>query len=102
MLFCFVFFFLLIRPPPRSTRPHTLFPYTTLFRSIDRQASSEPGLPVADQAYTFPGWAKTDELTGQEFRHGRRIVQFREVHFIGTDTRLLEGDRKSTRLNSSH
>src|SRR3546814_10950696 len=26
-------FFLMIRPPPRSTRTDTLFPYTTLFRS---------------------------------------------------------------------
>src|SRR3546814_3882578 len=29
------FFFLMIRRPPRSTRTDTLFPYTTLFRSID-------------------------------------------------------------------
>src|SRR3546814_12100120 len=28
-----VLFFLMIRPPPRSTRTDTLFPYTTLFRS---------------------------------------------------------------------
>src|SRR4051812_49550234 len=28
---CVLFFFLMIRPPPRST----LFPYTTLFRSVD-------------------------------------------------------------------
>src|SRR3546814_7882121 len=28
-----VFCFLMIRPPPRSTRTDTLFPYTTLFRS---------------------------------------------------------------------
>src|SRR3546814_14649855 len=28
------FFFLMIRRPPRSTRTETLFPYTTLFRSI--------------------------------------------------------------------
>src|SRR3546814_3923150 len=27
------FFFLMLRRPPRSTRPDTLFPYTTLFRS---------------------------------------------------------------------
>src|SRR3546814_1373894 len=33
MCFCFVFF-LMIRRPPRSTRTDTLFPYTTLFRSI--------------------------------------------------------------------
>src|SRR6187402_3669420 len=31
--FYFLFFFLMIRRPPRSTRLATLFPYTTLFRS---------------------------------------------------------------------
>src|SRR3546814_4732855 len=30
----YFFFFLMIRRPPRSTRTDTLFPYTTLFRSI--------------------------------------------------------------------
>src|SRR5213083_3376769 len=29
----FIFFFLMIRRPPRSTQQRTLFPYTTLFRS---------------------------------------------------------------------
>src|SRR3546814_16719572 len=29
-----IFFFLMIRRPPRSTRTDTLFPYTTLFRSF--------------------------------------------------------------------
>src|SRR3546814_14351497 len=32
-IFCILFFFLMIRRPPRSTRTDTLFPYTTLFRS---------------------------------------------------------------------
>src|SRR3546814_1911828 len=32
----FLFFFLMIRRPPRSTRTDTLFPYTTLFRSHAR------------------------------------------------------------------
>src|SRR3546814_13434100 len=32
------FFFLMIRRPPRSTRTDTLFPYTTLFRSIGEDA----------------------------------------------------------------
>src|SRR3546814_8249475 len=31
---CLFFFFLMIRRPPRSTRTATLFPYTTLFRSL--------------------------------------------------------------------
>src|SRR3546814_9221093 len=30
---CLLFFFVMIRRPPRSTRTDTLFPYTTLFRS---------------------------------------------------------------------
>src|SRR3546814_7538475 len=33
MFILFLFFFLMIRRPPRSTRTDTLFPYTTLFRS---------------------------------------------------------------------
>src|SRR3546814_14245485 len=31
------FFFLMIRRPPRSTRTDTLFPYTTLFRSVEAE-----------------------------------------------------------------
>src|SRR3546814_7701624 len=34
------FFFLMIRRPPRSTRTDTLFPYTTLFRSIKAKLGS--------------------------------------------------------------
>src|ERR1041385_9159447 len=36
--YCFFFFFLMIRRPPRST----LFPYTTLFRSLQDSPRSEP------------------------------------------------------------
>src|SRR3546814_10278953 len=35
VLLLFFFFFLMIRRPPRSTRTDTLFPYATLFRSLD-------------------------------------------------------------------
>src|SRR3546814_17523679 len=34
LLCILLFFFLMIRRPPRSTRTDTLFPYTTLFRSL--------------------------------------------------------------------
>src|SRR3546814_5995070 len=38
----------MIRPPPRSTRTDTLFPYTTLFRSLGhRAASARSGPPLA-------------------------------------------------------
>src|SRR3546814_14562478 len=44
----FLFFFLRIRRPPRSTRTDTLFPYTTLFRSatvalLDAVGAGPPG-----------------------------------------------------------
>src|SRR3546814_10510055 len=41
-------FFLMIRRPPRSTRTDTLFPYTTLFRSIAESGASPDGLVGAD------------------------------------------------------
>src|SRR3546814_6039560 len=37
-MFSFGLFFVMIRRPPRSTRTDTLFPYTTLFRSVRRLA----------------------------------------------------------------
>src|SRR5688572_32527432 len=83
------FFFLMIRRPPRST----LFPYTTLFRSLtghDRHAD-----PALEQP---PGIALA-QGQGIHVQHG-------EVGPApGRDRAgllLLEGDRKSTRLNSSH
>src|SRR3546814_2955184 len=42
-----IFFFLMIRRPPRSTRTYTLFPYTTLFRS---QGAGLGTRPVRDPA----------------------------------------------------
>src|SRR5437667_2241608 len=69
-----MFFFLMLRRPPRST----LFPYTTLFRSL--------GLLVG-------GRTNTDLGGGQkQNRHERQQEQ------VGTRCE----DRKSTRLNSSH
>src|SRR5438067_5292407 len=62
----------MIRRPPRST----LFPYTTLFRSQQRQRRALAGLDGAAvlRAATFPGPPQP----------------------------LEQQDRKSTRLNSSH
>src|SRR3546814_17603614 len=39
-----MFFFLMIRRPPRSTRTDTLFPYTTLFRSYMAALMTDPAL----------------------------------------------------------
>src|SRR3546814_19638412 len=91
MLVFVFFFFLMIRRPPRSTRPDTLFPYTTLFRSGFAQQSegkaiieSEPGRGTTVRLYL-------PRHMGQE-----------GVATVGLAPAQRPQDRKSTRLNSSH
>src|SRR3546814_18209386 len=50
---CGCFFFLMIRRPPRSTRTDTLFPYTTLFRSVFSEIGS--GRLTGTKTLTQPG-----------------------------------------------
>src|SRR3546814_203879 len=51
--FLFFFFFLMLRRPPRSTRTDTLFPYTTLFRSVGLhrvvELLDQPGAQLLDE-----------------------------------------------------
>src|SRR3712207_8510277 len=81
-----LFFFLMIRRPPRST----LFPYTTLFRSPDEQVRS----------YTVSIWLVFFLLMiADSVVLGRRIKKKVLERFPNGDHKI---DRKSTRLNSSH
>src|SRR2546422_5368840 len=81
-----MFFFLMIRRPPRST----LFPYTTLFRSdfarhgdgTFTERALEAGVALTDDGKHFAGMG----------------VDFGDYDNDG----LPDLDRKSTRLNSSH
>src|SRR5688572_31861148 len=75
-LFLFIFFFLMIRRPPRST----LFPYTTLFRSSPPRRRGALG-------------RQPEPWRQQLVRATRRDPSF---------GRGSGRDRKSTRLNSSH
>src|SRR2546426_4163415 len=73
-----LFFFLMIRRPPRST----LFPYTTLFRS---------SLPRPGPAWPAPTHVKSFPQPPRVEIPARSRVRWRPLR-----------DRKSTRLNSSH
>src|SRR3712207_7669463 len=85
-----LFFFLMIRRPPRST----LFPYTTLFRS---QAPIVNCVAVlADEDYLSPPGYRHDA-------HRARVLQVTEVDWLVLAVEFHSvQDRKSTRLNSSH
>src|SRR3546814_12226801 len=60
VLIHFFFFFLMIRRPPRATRTDTLFPYTTLFRSVGGRTLNQTvnGAPVEAGA-TWIGGGQT-------------------------------------------
>src|SRR5437868_9742035 len=70
----FFFFFLMIRRPPRST----LFPYTTLFRSVSVEL-----------------WTQPDQRFAGHIRELSPAADPKSRTFAARD-------RKSTRLNSSH
>src|SRR3712207_7232339 len=80
-----VFFFLMIRRPPRST----LFPYTTLFRSRTNGGGRHviPMIQVG-KVCILPGFS--------------RLGGFREQFLPVNISEDVGQDRKSTRLNSSH
>src|SRR3546814_6313526 len=147
------FFFLMVRRPPRSTRTDTLFPYTTLFRSVkypdgfpagriklewkrypvvaegfmpranvqpvrsrrgegafEEDGAGEAGgrdgsLLVIDEILESPNLARdlaAGILSAEAEEEGNAAARAAQ----GTDDRgdqgSVKGDRKSTRLNTSH
>src|SRR3712207_7302233 len=90
----YFFFFLMIRRPPRST----LFPYTTLFRSRRDEAARVQRVPAGCSAVRG----------GDRGEHGVVLLRPHADDVSGERLRAaavrgrLGGDRKSTRLNSSH
>src|SRR3546814_12132967 len=49
-----IFFFLIIRRPPRTTRTDTLFPYTTLFRSKSVDQNDDPASAMSPKSGNGP------------------------------------------------
>src|SRR3546814_13484246 len=102
-----VLFFLMIRRSPRPTRTDTLFPSTTLFRSPVREAPEIVGRTVRPVQLI-----KVDDVRFQALQAGvhRRcnvlpVEAGRAAADVGKALGVRAddlGDRKSTRLNSSH
>src|SRR3546814_17717450 len=116
----------MIRRPPRSTRTDTLFPYTTLFRSLIAEGTANYGIDLAFPDKTRPDterdvlmplaeieppandryWRLLDAmkaLQGARLTIAQRYLDGeidRPAAVALTQKYLL--DRKSTRLNSSH
>src|SRR3546814_12702860 len=110
---CVCVFFLMIRRPPRSTRTDTLFPYTTLFRSEERDRTGGAGPFAIDFHDTFEAFLPRATITmrgsdavtfgatvGRGYNAGGAGFSF-EFPFPSF-VYEKETDRTSTRLNSSH
>src|SRR2546427_5135737 len=82
----------MIRRPPRST----LFPYTTLFRSINGLLRPDSGDVIVDGLHV-------PRLGRKEIQQLRsRIGYVFQYGALFDSMSVAEKDRKSTRLNSSH
>src|SRR3546814_15038363 len=99
----------MIRRPPRSTRTDTLFPYTTLFRSIGWGRQELKVLVDNNDPAKQPSYAEriaahfySRSLLPERDR-GLVAVGFQPNNYTDNSTQSWQyQDRKSTRLNSSH
>src|SRR5688572_31280193 len=80
----------MIRRPQRST----LFPYTTLFRSLTARQRRDPRQPVRERPVRFRVRARQGQVG--------LVGQVRSGPTCPTRRPAVPADRKSTRLNSSH
>src|SRR3546814_12764330 len=102
----------MLRRPPRSTRTDTLFPYTTLFRSVSGSEANEAAMKLCERIQ--PPKRKTKFMCMQGGFHGKThgalslttAADFQRGFLLGVPKENViyvpYGDRKSTRLNSSH
>src|SRR3546814_15658801 len=99
----------MIRRPPRSTRTDTLFPYTTLVRSVRQEGHRRHALQgVAGGQGLEPlkkfavvgedGFGLFGAVAIADAAEDDDVLRSRDR----TVAAILFGDRKSTRLNSSH
>src|SRR3546814_12303099 len=100
-----MFFCLMIRRPPRSTRTDTLLPYTTLFRSQDAGKGREQvdalrhRMLVARSGFHMAAPIEDQRLADAAFVQ----AELAAAQPLGASRRGFAAlDRKSTRLNSSH
>src|SRR3546814_4076429 len=98
------------RRPPRSTRTDTLFPYTTLFRSIPVEARHVFGraLGITENGDRTAIWMQIDAARVRIHAPETMFSKFQildhacAAHEKQFDRTRCNQDRKSTRLNSSH
>src|SRR3712207_7916980 len=88
----------MIRRPPRST----LFPYTTLFRSVDLEEADVGAARDGEQDAVRAVDGRLEQRAGHRHLRGRHRAVLAAGRADAHQRRAGVRDRKSTRLNSSH
>src|SRR3546814_17136321 len=90
---CVIFFLLMIRRPPRSTRTDTLFPYTTLFRSLSGGAVARVSSSPLEEL------VMTDSIQATEaVRVAQNIRQISIAPLIGDAMQRISDERSVSSL----
>src|SRR3546814_6610701 len=77
----FVFFFLMIRRPPRSTRTDTLFPYTTLFRSTPGSGVTDDPVEIVSETGVIRTRAKAEERLRRSEEHTSELQSLMRISY---------------------
>src|SRR3546814_6116144 len=93
-----MFFFLMIRRPPRSTRTDTLFPYTTLFRSLNAQSGDRlplsPKLSFSTNArYSAPIAGEWEGFVDASYQYVGSVIAFFNSELTGAPPVDYEGNK---------
>src|SRR3546814_7579627 len=92
----------MIRRPPRSTRTDTLFPYTTLFRSLDRAAGKGLGGQLADDGQHFGIPAVEPRGARQDHRSEEHTSELQSLMRISYAVFCLKKKNKQTQNKSKN
>src|SRR3546814_7054147 len=75
------FFFLMIRRPPRSTRTDTLFPYTTLFRSLFPLGRTPPSSAPSSSFWSSIARARCPGAAGRSEEHTSELQSLMRISY---------------------
>src|SRR6056297_3725605 len=87
----------MIRRPPRSTRTDTLFPYTTLFRSLVGPHVARP----AGRAHRDPARSGTRDRTRSE-EHTSELQSLRRISYAGFCLKKKKDHRRRNGVVVNH
>src|SRR3546814_1465763 len=104
--YCY-FFFLMIRRPPRSTRTDTLFPYTTLFRSVHasvrgpRERRSDRSGPVRSSAAAGSSTGSRIDASTSGERSEEHTSELQSLMRISYAVFCLKKTKNTTTVNNT-